>query len=172
MALIATLVVGANNASSKGGLSAPLSTPADRSRFLALHRSAAAIIIGRESALVEDYRKTQVPIFVLTRHHEGVKLPHPMMEQITVGDDLAKISRSIASRFEGDVIIESGVKLLKALISAGAVDRLSLSISPIEGDGHFVNLDDLLSYFTIEEELEVEGTRLLECRYNCHSSNS
>ncbi len=172
MALIATLVVGSNNATSKSGLSAPLSTPADRSRFLALHRSAAAIIIGKESALAEDYRKTQVPIFVLTRQQEGVKLPHPMMEQITVGDDLALLSRSIASRFEGDVIIESGIKLLSALINAGAVERLSLSISPIEGDGHFVNLDDLLNDFTIEETLEVEGTRLLECRYNRDSSNS
>ena len=172
MALIATLVVGANNATSKGGHSAPLSTPADRKRFLALHRSAPAIITGRESALVEDYRATKVPIFIFTRGSEKLTLPHPMMEQITVGDDLAKISRSIASRFEGDVIIESGVKLLKALISAGAVDRLSLSISPIEGDGHFVNLDDLLNDFTIEETLEVEGTRLLECRYNRDSSNS
>ncbi len=172
MALIATLVVGANNATSKAGLSAPLSTPADRTRFLTLHRSAAAIIIGKECALVENYRTTHVPIFVLTRQLEGVELPHPMMEQVTVGDDLAIVSRNIASRFVGDVIIEAGIKLLNALISAGAVDRLALSISPIEGDGHFVNLDDLLSHFSIEEEHEIEGTRLLECRYNRDSSNS
>jgi riboflavin biosynthesis pyrimidine reductase len=171
MALIATLVVGANNATSKAGLSAPLSTPADRTRFLALHRSAAAIIIGKESAVVEDYRTTQVPIFVLSRQHEGVELPHPMMELVTVDDDLATISRSIASQFDGDVIIEAGIKLLKALISAGAVDHLALSISPIEGNGHFVNLDELLSGFSIEKEDEIEGTRLLECRYNRDPSN-
>ena len=171
MALIATLVVGSNNATSKGGLSAPLSTPADRGSFLALHRSAAAIIIGKVSALVEDYRKTQVPIFVLTRQQEGVELPHPMMEQITVGDDLAATCRSIDARFDGDVVVEAGIGLLQAMVSVGAIDHLELTISPIEGDGHFVNLDDLLSDFTIEETLEVEGTRLLKCRYNRNSSD-
>ena len=171
MAMIATLVVGSNNATSKGGLSAPLSTIADRARFLTLHRSAAAIIIGKESALVEDYRATTVPIFVFSRAAVKLKLPHPKMELITVGDDLSTVSRSIESRFKGDVIIEAGIGLLRAMVAVGAIDHLGLSISPIEGDGHFVDVEDLLNDFLVEEEREVDGTRLLECRYNRDSSN-
>ena len=169
--MIATLVVGSNYATSKGGLSAPLSTPADRARFLILHRSAAAIIIGKESARVEDYRATAVPIFVFTRSAETLALPHPMMEQISVGDDLAKPSRSIASRFEGDIIVEAGIGLLQAMVMVGAIDHLALSLSPIDGDGHFVDVADLLKNFSVEEEREEDGTRLLECRYNRDSSN-
>ncbi len=171
MALIATLVVGSNNATSKGGLSAPLSTIADRARFLTLHRSAAAIIIGKESALVEDYRATTVPIFVFSRATEKLKFPHPMMEQVTVSDDLALISHSIASRFKGDVIIEAGIGLLRAMVAVGAIDHLALSFSPIDGDGHFLDVEDLLKDFSVEAEREVDGTRLLECRYNRDSSN-
>lgn len=171
MALIATLVVGSNSATTLRGLSAPLSTPADRRRFLRIHRSAAAIIIGRESAAVEDYRSTTVPIFVFTRAAEKLTLPHPMMEQIMVGDDLATLSRAIESQFDGDVVVEAGVGLLQAMVDVGAIDHLALSLSPIAGDSHFVDVSDLLKNFSVEEEYEVEGTRLLECRYNSDSSN-
>ena len=172
MALIATLVVGSNNATSKGGQSAPLSTPADRARFLELHRSAAAIITGRKSALVEDYSKTSVPIFVFTRQQEKLAFPHPMMEQITVNENLLEITRGIESRFVGNVIIESGVELLQDLIEVGAADRLALTISPIEGDGDFIDLAKLLANFSIEKEVEVDGTRLLQCRNHSNSANS
>ena len=172
MALIATLVVGSNNATSSGGPSTPLSTPADRARFLQLHRSASAIITGRKSAQVEDYAKTSVPIFVLTHKNEKLSLTHSMMEQITVNENLSEVARGIESRFEGDVIIESGVELLQDLIEVGAVDELALTISPIEGDGDFIDLVKLLANFSIEKEVEIEGTRLLECRYHSNSANS
>lgn len=171
MALIATLVVGSNNATSKGGQSAPLSTPADRARFLELHRSAAAIITGRKSALAEDYSKTSIPIFVFTRQQEKLTFPHPMMEQTSVNENLHEITRGIESRFAGNVIIESGVELLQDLIEVGAVDELALTISPIEGDGDFIDLVKLLANFSIEKEVEVGGTRLLECRYHSNSAN-
>ena len=171
MALIATLVVGSNNATSKGGQSSPLSTPADRSRFLALHRSGSAIITGRKSAKVEDYSQTQVPIFVFTRDSGTLDLPHPLMEQITVSKNLAEEVRRIAERFDGDVIIESGVALLQPLIEIGAVDQLALSISPVTGDGDFIDVAKLLTHFSIEKEESIDGTRLLECRYNGNSTH-
>ena len=171
MVLIATLVVGSNNATSKGGQSAPLSTPADRARFLELHRSAAAIITGRKSALVEDYSKTSVPIFVFTRQQEKLAFPHPMMEQTIVNENLHEVTRGIESRFVGNVIIESGVELLQDLIEVGAVDGLALTISPIEGNGDIIDLAKLLANFSIEKEVEVDGTRLLECRYHSNSAN-
>lgn len=172
MALIATLVVGSNNATSKGGQSSPLSTPADRNRFLALHRSASAIITGSKSATVEDYTQTRVPVYVFTRGSEKLDLPHPMMEQVTVGQNLAEMVRRIAERFDGDLIIESGVALLQPLIEVGAVNQLALSISPVAGDGDFIDVAKLLSHFSIEKEERVDGTRLLECRYNGNSAHS
>jgi riboflavin biosynthesis pyrimidine reductase len=166
MALIATLAVGANNATTLGGNSRDISTPADRARFLALHRLAGAIITGKESAAVEDYSKTEVPIFVFSRSAEKLIFEYPTMQQITVDRNLLEISRRIDQRISDDIVIEAGPKLLTAMVEVGAVDFLQLSITPIEGDGNFIDTEFLLSKFEIEGEENDSGTRLLQCRYH------
>ena len=172
MALIASLVLSHNGAATLGGISAPLSTEADRERFLKRHRSAAAFIIGKRSALIESYGASQVPIFVFSRETTPLDLPHPLMQQITVDRNIGEISRLIDLRIEGDIVIEGGPTLLMALINANAVDTLELSISPISGDGDYLNIESLLAHFDIENEIEIDGTRLLQCRYKSNSANS
>jgi riboflavin biosynthesis pyrimidine reductase len=93
------------------------------------------------------------------------------MQQITVDRNLREIARLIDSRIEGDVIIEAGPALLMALVKEGAVDLLELSITPKEGDGDFVDLEELLSHFIIESEIEIDETRLLQCRDKSNASN-
>lgn len=172
MTVIASLVVGSNGATSLDGLSRGLSTAADRARFLQRHRSAAAFIIGKQSALVENYGQSDVPIFIFTRSSQKIELPHPMMQQVTVDRNLREITQLIDLRIAGDIVVESGPQLLGALIDAQAIDILELSISPIAGDGRFVELDALLSQFEIIEEDVVDETRLLKCRYNRNSTDS
>jgi riboflavin biosynthesis pyrimidine reductase len=172
MAVIATLVVGANNATTIGGSSVGLSTPPDRRRFLDLHRSASAIITGKTSAKKEDYSKTEVPIFIFSRDRTKLTLSHPQMEQIAIDNNLTEITRELGSRFEGEIVIEAGPELLHALVDAGAVDYLQLSIVPIEGDGNYLDLQLLMRDFSIESEEDIDGTRLLKCRYNRDATNS
>jgi dihydrofolate reductase len=95
-----------------------------------------------------------------------------MMEQVTVSQNLAEEVRRIAERVTGDVIIESGVALLLPLIEVGAVDQLALSISPVAGDGDFIDVAKLLSHFSVVKDDTIDGTRLLECRYNGNSTHS
>lgn len=166
MALIASLVVGANGATSLAGKSSPLSTPSDRARFLERHRSAAAFIIGKQSALIESYSSSNVPIFVLSRSNEAIQFPHPLMQQITVADgELAEIVRGLDQQIEGDIVVEAGASLLTALIEVGVIDLLELSISPIEGNGNFFPYEEILRNFEYTEEVREDGTRLLQCRY-------
>lgn len=172
MALIASLVVGANNATTLAGGSAQLSTQPDRERFLALHRSAGAIITGKNSAVAEDYSKTTVPIFIFSRSSDILNFDHPLMQQVRVDRDLADISRLIDSRIQGDIIVEAGPQLLTTMIKAGVVDVLQLSISPINGDGNFIDITGLFKTFEIESDENIEGTRLLQCRYNGNATNS
>lgn len=172
MAVIASLVVGANNATSLGGLSAGLSTPEDRARFLSRHRSAAAFIIGKVSAASESYRKTSVPIFVFSRNSAPLNFSHPLMQQITVDRNLGEITKRIDERIPGDVVVEAGASLLLALVEAGAVDLIELSITNVKGDGNFIDLGNLLTHFTIELDEEISGTRLLQGRYKRDSANS
>ncbi|MFM1975120.1 MAG: hypothetical protein RL524_1107 [Actinomycetota bacterium] len=150
MTVIASLVVGSNGAASLHGSSRALSTPADRERFLARHQGASAFIIGKKSAAIESYAKSQVPIF----------------------SDLGEITRRIDERIPGNIVVEAGPSLLLALIGAGVIEILELSISPIEGDGDFLSIEDLLAPFSIESEVTIDGTRLLQCRYNGHATNS
>lgn len=173
MALIASLVVGINGATSLGGKSTPLSTPSDRERFLQRHRSAAAFIIGKKSALIESYSASHVPIFVFTRKSEALNLPHPLMQQVTVNrGDLAEISRRIDQGIEGDIVVEAGASLLTALIEEGVIELLELSISPISGDGDFIDIDALLGNFEYSEVASSDGTRLLQCRYKGDTADS
>ena len=172
MTVIASLVVGSNGATSLDGRSSALSTAADRARFLQRHRNAAAFIIGKKSASIESYSASQVPIFIFTRSTQQLNFPHPWMQQVTVDRNLAEITQLIDLRITGDIVVEAGVSLLTALIDVGVIEILELSISPVAGDGDFINLEELLSKFDIVREEDVDGTRLLECRYKRDSANS
>ena len=172
MSVIASFLVGRNNASTLHGLSTGLSTPEDRTRFLARHRSAAAFIIGKESARRESYSASNVPIFVFSRNVARLDFPHPMMQQVNVDRRLLEITRLIDKRIEGDIVVEAGASLLSALIEVGAIDSLELTQSPIAGDGHFVDSESLLKHFVVEEDELVNGTRLLKCRYQSDATNS
>ena len=171
MAVIASLVVGANHATSKDGSSRALSTPVDRERFLRRHRAASAFIIGKKSALAENYQGASVPIFVYSRSSTPLHFDHPLMQQITVDRNLRDITQLIDLRIHGDIVVEAGPSLLMALVEEGVVDILELSISPIEGDGDFIDVEKLLEYFAVESEEEVDGTRLLSCRNQSNSSD-
>lgn len=171
MAVIATLVAGSNYATSKGGLSRPLSTTEDRARFLALHQRASAIIIGRESAVRESYQKTSVPIYVFTRGSAPLSLPHAFMQQVSVVDNLLTKVEEISIRHGGDIAVEAGIELLLALARAGAISELELSLTPIAGDGHYLDIDEMFSLFETVAEQEINGTRLLKCRYKGDTSH-
>ncbi len=172
MTVIASLVVGSNGATSLDGRSHGLSTAPDRARFLQRHRGAAAFIIGKKSAAIESYARSSVPIFIFTRSTKRLELPHPLMQQVTVDRNLAEITQLIDLRIDGEIFVEAGVSLLSALIDVGVIEILELSICPIEGDGDFINIDELLSKFDITSDLDVDGTRLLECRYKRDSADS
>jgi riboflavin biosynthesis pyrimidine reductase len=171
MPVIATLVVGSNFATSKEGSSLPLSTMEDRRRFLALHRRASAIITGRESAARENYQRTSVPIYIFTRSSAPLTLPYNNMRQVTIADDLRVRVIEIAHRHSGDIVIEAGIELLLALTRVGAIDELELSFTPITGDSHYLDIDEIFSLFEIVDEQEINATRLLKCRYKGDTSN-
>ena len=86
------------------------------------------------------------------------------MQQIIVRNDLSEIVRLLDQRIDGDIVVEAGAELLLALIRTGVIDQLELTISPIDGDGHFVSVEELLQHFSIVEEDVIDGTRLLKCR--------
>jgi riboflavin biosynthesis pyrimidine reductase len=94
------------------------------------------------------------------------------MRRVKIEGNLAEISRDIQNQISGDVIVEAGPELLVAMIGVGVIEKLQLSISPLNGDGNLIDTVKLLSNFTIESDKVLDGTRLLKCRYNGNAANS
>jgi RibD C-terminal domain len=168
MSVIATLVIGANGAASREGSSIGISTPADRERFLALHRRAKVHITGPKSVASELYSSTKIPLVILTRSAPSEREQH--REIVNTVDGLPNVMREIKARFPSPIVVEAGPHLLGALVEQGCIEEIELSISPLLGDGNFLDYLALISHFTITNDELVDGTRLLHGRYNGDSA--
>ena len=171
MSVIATINIGANGATTRGGQSKPLSTPADRTRFLALHRSAGSIILGRNSLQSESYQGSKAALYIFTRKSFPSDRDSQTLTFIDSSHGLKGAMKKVIEDGATPVLVEAGPTLLSALVKEGCIDELYLSISPIEGDGNFLSISELLKSFEVESEEIVESTRLLKCRYKSDSSN-
>ena len=168
MSVIATLVIASNGATALVGSSTALSTPADRERFLTLHRSASAYITGRNSFSAESYARSSAPVLILSRSGEPVS----GATVIDSSQGLPRAMRDVASRFASPIVVEAGATLFMELLKNGCIEELQLSIVPLEGDSHFIDLDEVLSYLEITDDQIVDGTRLLKCSYTGSSAYS
>lgn len=168
MSVIATLVIGANGATALAGKSSPLSTPADRQRFLALHRSAKTYVTGRGSYAAESYLHAQAPVLILSRRAEPIE----GATIIDTSNGLLDAMLAIKSRYSSPIVIEAGATLFMELLKIGCIEECELSIVALDGDSHFINVDEVMSYLQIIDEQSVDGTRLLKCRYQGSSAYS
>jgi riboflavin biosynthesis pyrimidine reductase len=159
MPVIGTLVVGADGSTSKGGNSAGVTTEIDRSSFLQRRRSADCIIIGGNTARTEPYQRTPVPVVVLSRSLvnplSGNRLAHCWNLSSIQAIDKAR------KTFGPRIHIEAGISIINELIRAGLIDQLELSITSITGGEDKLDIDQLLSSFTIVKDEMSDGTRLI-----------
>ena len=162
MPVIATLVVGSDGSTSKNGNSAGVTTALDRSEFLQRRRSADCIIIGGNTARTEPYQRTPVPVVVLSR-----ALINPL-----IGNRLAhcwnlspvKAVDKALETFGPRVHIEAGATILEELVAAGRIDELELSITAITDGEDKLDVEKLLTHFTITKDQSVDGTRFISAK--------
>jgi len=62
----ANLIVGKDGSTTVAGSSTPLSTDEDRRRFHQLRTDADLILIGGNTARREPYKRTPIPLYILT----------------------------------------------------------------------------------------------------------
>lgn len=168
MSVIATLNVGANGATSLAGSSAGISTAVDRERFLKLHRRAGLHIAGTNSANSELYSSTKIPLVILTRSTDSQS--KKSREIINTSGGLPVVMRKIKERFPAPIVVEAGPNLLTALVNQGCIEEIELTISPLMGDGNFIDYAELLTHFNLTTDETIDGTRLLHGRYNSDSA--
>ena len=163
MSVVATLVVGQDGSTSLNGRSAGVSSARDRQTFLQRRREVDVIIIGGNTARVEPYNKTPVPLIVISR-----SLVNPVQ-----GNHLALFwncspvdAVSKARRLFGEkILIEGGISMINELIDHGVIDQLELSVTPASGGDERIDWKELLARFSHCTSREVEGTTF----YSAHN---
>jgi riboflavin biosynthesis pyrimidine reductase len=154
--------MGLDGCTSKDGSSAGVSSNSDRERFLKRRREFDVIIIGGNTARSERYAITPCPLVVISRHKSNVLLTNSNAYwwNLDPKEALEKAKRE----FGPDVLIEAGPALLQEFLGAGLIDQLEISITPVTGGDHLIDLNDALRGFEITEDRKVEDTRFVTAK--------
>ena len=154
--------MGSDGSTAKDGSSAGVSTNTDRERFLKRRREFDCIIIGGNTARSERYAITPCPLVVISRHKSNVLITNPnaVWWNLDPAEALAKAKRE----FGPDVLIEAGPGLLNEFLKSGLVDQLEISITPITGGDHLIDLNEALRGFEITEDQKVDDTRFVTAK--------
>lgn len=155
------LVMGIDGSTSLHGNSEGVTSPADRAQFLRTRRQGDVIIIGGKTALVESYRRTPLPLVVLSHSLPAVVSQNPQAHWWNLSP-LAAINRA-EKEFGPSIIIEGGISLIRQLLSARTITRLDLSVTPISGGENRIELNELLSHFKLVVEKSIDGTLFYSC---------
>ncbi len=159
MAVIATLVVGADGSTTKDGSSQGVTSGADRAHFLEHRRLADCILIGGNTARAEPYARTPVPVVVISRNLIKSLASNPLAHCWNLSP-VAGLNKAIEI-FGPRIHVEAGASIISELIAAGRIDQLELSITSATGGEMRVDIDSLLGAFTTREERVIDGTRFV-----------
>jgi riboflavin biosynthesis pyrimidine reductase len=149
----ANLIVGVDGATTANGSSIGLSNDEDRQRFHQLRAESDLILIGGNTARREPYKRTPIPLYILT--HSKVKLqPKNQLAkqfQLTPKQLLDEVGDKFESSSELPikVLVEAGPKLLLEMIGQSLVDYLYLTVSLNKKGENKVDIDELTKDFRL-----------------------
>jgi len=149
--VIATLVVGSDGSTAKDGSSRGVTSTLDRARFLERRRHVDAILIGGNTARTEPYRKTPVPVVVISTSMINSLADNRQAYwwNASPSEALEKARRL----FGPTILIEAGASIINELITSGEVDRLELSVTQVSGGEDRIDIQAMLSHFTDVESV-------------------
>ena len=156
----ANLIVGKDGSTSISGSSTPLSTQEDRERFQALRLKNDLILIGGNTARREPYKKTPIPLYILTHTKVRLQPKNQLAKQFSLS--IKEMISEIGNKFEGgkeviNLLVEAGPSLLTQMISDSLIDQFYLTINlELTGDNQ-ISISDLTSSFELVES-EIVGS--------------
>jgi len=162
MAVFASLVVGSDGSTAKGGNSHGITSGVDRTAFLARRRSVDFLLIGGETARVEPYHRTPVPVVISSRSMINSLADNRLAHwwNLSPAEALAKGIK----KFGENVLVESGPTIIDDLLLNKVLDGIYLSITSVTGGENPINIAALLGNFVEIDRQEVEGTQFIEAR--------
>ena len=154
MTIYANLVIGQDGSTTRNGSSKSLSSQEDRRRFHELRRKVNCIFIGGETARLEPYSKTPIPLVVVSKSQKINEISTNPISKILNTNPKAALEMAI-NEYGPDVLIEGGPNLLIAVLDL--VDELYITLSKEKGDGQLVSFDGLTRGFVMEDLEKVDG---------------
>jgi len=155
--VVATLVVGSDGSTAKDGSSRGVTSTLDRARFLERRRRVDAILIGGNTARTEPYRKTPVPVVVISTSMINALADNRQAYwwNASPSEALERARRL----FGPTILVEAGASIINELIASGEVDRLELSVTQVSGGQDRIDIQEMLSHFDhVENVTEGETT--------------
>jgi riboflavin biosynthesis pyrimidine reductase len=162
MAVFASLVVGSDGSTAKGGNSRGITSGVDRSAFLARRRSADFLLIGGETARTEPYHRTPVPVVISSRSMINSLTDNRLAHWWNLSPTAA-LAKGI-KKFGENVLVESGPSIIDELLLNKVLDGIYLSITAVTGGEKPIDIAALLGNFVEIDRREVEGTQFIEAK--------
>jgi len=158
----ANLIVGKDGSTTVAGSSTPLSTDEDRRRFHQLRTDADLILIGGNTARREPYKRTPIPLYILTHTKVRLAPKNQLAKQfsLTPTQMISEISNNFPpqdSKAGIRLLVEAGPKLLQQMINDSLIDQLYLSINLEKTGDNQISIDDLTSTFKLISSETVSG---------------
>ena len=143
-----SLVIGADGSLIKNGSSREISSTADRQRFLALRRGFDAIVIGGQTARMEPYERTPVPLIILSRSLAKHANPKAVIWQCTPTEAIVRAVKEFGSH----ILIEGGPRLFRELLPL--IQTIHLTITNNSGDSSRIDWREEFPNFTTDSREE------------------
>ena len=163
----ANLIVGKDGSTTVAGSSTPLSTDEDRRRFHQLRTDSDLILIGGNTARREPYKRTPIPLYILTHTKVRLAPKNQLAKQFTMTP--TQMINEISNNFPPQdskagirLLVEAGPKLLQQMIDESLIDQIYLSINLEKTGDNQISIEALTSTFKL---ITTEVISACEFRY-------
>ena len=160
----ANLIVGKLGATTVAGSSIGLSNDEDRKRFKQLREESDLIIIGGNTARREPYKRTPIPLYILTHTKVRLQPKNQLAKQFLLPP--AQLFKEISENFPPidsssavKVLVEAGPMLLQSLIDQGLIDHLYLTTNLVKDGENRISVDHLVANFELVSQEIIEETK-------------
>jgi riboflavin biosynthesis pyrimidine reductase len=150
----ANLIVGIDGSTTSNNSSIGLSTDEDRLRFQQLRSRSDLILIGGNTARREPYKRTPIPLYILTHAKVRLQPKNQLAKQFSLG--IGEIFSEISNNFPPtdstspiNLLVEAGPILLKQLVELSLIDNLYLTKNLEKGGENKISIAELTAPFRL-----------------------
>ena len=150
----ANLIVGNDGSTTANNSSIGLSTDEDRLRFQQLRSKSDLILIGGNTARREPYKRTLIPLCILTHAKVRLQPKNQLAKQfsMSITELFSEISKNFPpadSTSPINLLVEAGPILLKQMIELSLIDHLYLTKNTEKNGENKISIEELIEPFKL-----------------------